>query len=499
MSRKAFRPTNTRLVNSMKVVTGNRTNATIRDLEEEEGELQELIGTVESIDRDKINGSGWKVKTDDGQTYLCSVASSLYEIPSTVERGGMLYPNETVTCKFTVNPVLRINTITEFLTDAGDENSEDGTKNTTALDVSKWTHGNKATTVIAKPKSALSISDGFIELNYDNDNSVLADPDAVRTIGRETQINTDKLSINSDSINIQGTNLSDLLNATANANNKYNTFELDGLNGAIVDNINNMSQLTIPDGINQSMVIGELKDQQSIPLRPQTQQLITDGNCVDQLIIDENGIISIEFETDVNGKKKCPEEKTISNTYNWITPQNVLRNYIKVIIKETCDSCNEWEDTSMEFINYCPSCNNWNTLVDTSTSIKCTTCNTTYCQNCGIGLSNSVYKLNEYKDNYIIGYGTTCKYCKTQLDSGTTKYYVNYCQNCKKWGFLYATERFEDNEIINVLKCQNCDSEFCCTCGIDQEKHGLTLSDNPVQYTAYKNALRKLKYIRDGN
>ena len=69
----------------------------------------------------------------------------------------------------------------------------------------------------------------------------------------------------------------------------------------------------------------------------------------------------------------------------------------------------------------------------------------------------------------------------------------------KKWGFLYATERFEDNEIINVLKCQNCDSEFCCTCGIDQEKHGLTLSDNPVQYTAYKNALRKLKYIRDGN
>ena len=93
MSGKAFRPTNTRLVNSMKIITSQKTNSTIRDLEEGEGELQELIGTVESIDRDKINGNGWKVKTDDGETYLCSVASSLYEIPSTVERGGMLYPN----------------------------------------------------------------------------------------------------------------------------------------------------------------------------------------------------------------------------------------------------------------------------------------------------------------------------------------------------------------------------------------------------------------------
>ena len=225
MSRKAFRPTNARFTNSMKIVTSTKSNSTIRDLTEDEGELQELIGTVESIDRDKINGSGWKVKIDDGQTYVCSVASSLYEIPSTVERGGILYPNETVTCKFTVNPVLRINTITEFLTDAGDENSEDGTENTSALDVSKWTHGDKPTTVIAKPKSALSISDGFIELNYDNDNSVLADPNAVKTTGKETQINTDKLSINSGSISIQGTDLSDLLDATANANNKYNTFE----------------------------------------------------------------------------------------------------------------------------------------------------------------------------------------------------------------------------------------------------------------------------------
>lgn len=495
MSGKSFRPTNARFTNSMKVVTSQKTNATIRDLTEDEGELEELIGTVVSIDRDKINGNGWKVITEDKTTFLCSVASSLYEIPSTIERGGMLYPKETVSCKFTVNPVLRINTITEFLTDSGDEG--DGKTNT--IDISKWTHGDKATTVIAKPKSALSISDGFIQLNYDNDNSVLADPDAIKTTGKETQINTDKLSINSDSINIQGVDLSDLLNNVANTNSKYNSFTLDGLDNTIIDNINNMTQLTIPDGATESMVIGELKDQQSIPLREQTQQLVTDGNCVDQLIIDENGIISIEFETDNNGQKKCPQEKTISNTYNWITPQNLARNYIKVIIKQTCDSCNEWDNTSMEFINYCPSCNNWNTLIDTSTSIKCATCNTTYCQNCGSSLSNSTYKLQKYKDNYIIGYGTTCKYCKTQLNAETSKYYVNYCPDCKKWGFLYATEKFEDNEIINILKCQNCNSEFCCTCGIDQEKHGLTLSNNPVQYTAYKNALRKLKYIRDGN
>ena len=56
----------------------------------------------------------------------------------------------------------------------------------------------------------------------------------------------------------------------------------------------------------------------------------------------------------------------------------------------------------------------------------------------------------------------------------------------------------QDDNIINVLRCNYCDSVFCGTCGIDQEKKGLTFTDATAQYSAYKEALRKLKYIRDG-
>ena len=414
----------------------------------------------------------------------------MYEVPDSIERGGVLYPKEKVTVTFTINPVLRINTIKE-ITSLGEE--------TDKIDISKWTHDDEATTVIAKPKSALSISNGFIQLNYDNDNKILADKNAIQTNGKETQINTDVLSINSDSINIQGTSLSDILQNITN--NTYNTYSLDTLDNLniVVDNIDNMTQISIPDGINQTTVIGELKDQKTIPLRTQKQQLITDGNCVDTIVIDENGIISIEFETNNNGERKCPQQQTISGVYNWITPQSIYRNYIKVIVKQICTYCDEGNNTSMEYVNYCPSCQNWNTLVDTSTSIKCITCNSSYCQNCGTNTTDSTKKLKKYRDNYIIGYGTTCNYCKNQLTADTSKYYVNYCPDCKTWGYLYATEKHDNNNIINILKCGECESEFCCTCGISQTHHGLTLSNNPVQYTAYKNALRKLKYIRDGN
>lgn len=490
MTKRAFRPTIARTQNSMKILNTTKTNATIRDLEEEEGELEEKEGTVVSIKRDLINGAGWTVKDKEENTYICSCASSMYEIPDTVERGGMLYPKETVEVIFTINPVLRINTIKE-ITSLGEE--------TEKVDVSQWKHDDNATTVIAKPKSALSISDGFIELNYDNDNSVLANPDAVKTEGKETQINTEKLSINSADIDIRGQSLDSILqglNAPI-----YNNYIFDSVN-AVVDTIDNITQITIPSGLNKTTVIGELKDQQAIPLRTQTQQLITDGNCVDKLIIDENGIIAIEFETDSDDRRRCPEEKTISGTYNWITPQAVYRNYIRVVVKQTCNYCNEGNNISMEYVNYCPSCNNWNSLIDTSTSIRCVSCDSLYCQNCGMNLSSSsANKLKKYRDNYIIGYGTTCDYCNSQLTAGTSKHYINYCPNpdCKKWGFLYPTEIITNTNSINVLRCGDCQSEYCCSCGIDQKHHGLTLSDSPVQYSDYKNALRKLKYVRDGN
>ena len=490
MSGHAFRPSIARVQNAQKVFTSTKTNATIRDLEEEEGELEEKEGVVVSIKRDQINGSGWTVKDNDGNIYVCSCASSMYEVPETVERGGILYPVDTVEVVFTVNPVLRINTIKEIKS-LGEE--------TEKIDISKWTHGDESTTVIAKPKSALSISDGFIKLDYNNDNKVLADKDGVKTEGAKTSINTEDLSINSNNITIKDVNLEDLIEDSAfNISNQYDNYIISGVNNnnAILSRTNNMSQLEFNDmKISNSGVIGEIKDQKLIPIRDIRQQLITDGNCVDTLLIDTNGLIVVELS------KLCPEERHTTSVYNWLTPQVNARNYIKVVVKQTCSNCDEGHNTTSEFINYCPSCKSWNTLIDTSTHIKCISCSQQYCENCGSNILKPSEKLKKYRNNYITGYGTTCNYCNEQLISGTTKEYVNYCPNCKTWNTLYQEEYYDDNEIINVLSCssKNCGSIFCCTCGIDQKHHGVTITNAPAQYTEYKKALRKLKYIRDGN
>ena len=66
MSNHTFRPSIARVQNAQKIFTSTKTNATIRDLEEEEGELEEKEGTVVSIKRDSINGSGWTVKDKEG-------------------------------------------------------------------------------------------------------------------------------------------------------------------------------------------------------------------------------------------------------------------------------------------------------------------------------------------------------------------------------------------------------------------------------------------------
>ena len=484
MSGHAFRPSIARVQKSQQVFTSTKTNATIRDLEEEEGELEEKEGTVVSIKRDLINGSGWTVKDKDGETYICSCASSMYEVPETVERGGILYPKETVEVVFTVNPVLRINTIKEIKS-LGEE--------TEKLDISKWKHGDESTTVIAKPKSALSISDGFIKLDYNNDNKVLADKDGVKTQGKKTSIDTEKLSINSNNIDVLGKTLDDLINGNAlNVSNSYASYNLDTINNAhvLIDRTNNITQITINGEVSQTGVIAQIMDPQSIPIRTQTQQLVTDGNCIDTLTIDENGVISVALN--------CPEEKIIPSTYTYLTPQIEGRNYIKVIVKETCDYCDEGDNTTSEFLNYCPKCGNWNTLVDTSTSkIQCTSCLIKYCENCGHSTDGTL-QLKKYKDNYITASGTTCPHCKTQLASGTSKIYANYCPYCKTWGHLYTEDYHDvDNEVINVLTCDSCDTSYCCTCGIDQKHYGINLEDKPVDYASYIEALRKLKYIKE--
>ena len=491
MSKKGFRYTQGRVQKATQIINGTRTNATIRDLEEEEGELEEKEGTVVSIKEDNINGNGWTVKDKDGQTYLCSCANSMYELPETKQRGGLLYPTETVKVKFQINPVLRLNTITE-ITSLG--------KETDKLDINKWKHGDESTTVIAKPRSAISISNGFITMNYDNNNQVIANDQGISTEGDNTNINTKTLNINSNNINVAGKLLTSIIDEQAlNISNEYASYNVNTINKAnlYVDRSNNMTQVHIDTGDNKISgygVIGEIKDQKAIPLREQTQQLVTDGHCVDIVVIDEDGIIRVKsFEND------CTEERLISSTNNWITPQIESRNYIKVIVKQTCNSCDEGTNTKSEFINYCPSCQNFNTLIDTSTSVKCNTCGTTYYQNCGHNINNpSSEKLKKYQDNFISAYGTTCKYCNTQLQPNTNKQYVNYCPECQQWNWLRQSEMEQDGNTINILECGYCNSKFCSTCGIDQDKHGIVLRDDLVSYTAYKNAFRKLKYIKDG-
>ena len=482
-----FRPTIARTVNSMQKINSTKTNATIRDLEEEEGELEEKEGVVVSIKRDYINGQGWTVKDSEGQIYVCSCASSMYEVPESVERGGVLYPKEDIKVVFTVNPVLRINTIKEIKS-SEEENAK--------IDVSQWKHGDESTTVIAKPKSALSISDGFITMNYNNDNQVVASPEGVSTEGDKTNINTETLAINSNNIEVQGTPLEEIINDGAlGVSNEYKSFDIPTLEdlGLIGDRSNNITQLHINGTPNNKEYIGEIKDQLSIPLREQ-KHYITDGNYTDTIIIDTDGVISIVL--DPRTPTADGQKRNIDATINFITPRIQARNYIKVTVKDTCDSCDDGNNSSMEYVNYCPRCNNWGTLVNTGTSIRCSTCNSQYCQNCGTNKADTSLRLKQFWDNYVSAYGTTCQYCSNQLEAGTTKQYINYCPDCNTWGKLEQGEYSKDAN-VNILRCTTCESEYCSSCGINQTKHGLTLSNNPVQYADYKNALRKLKYVRD--
>lgn len=484
---KGFRPTYGRVQNAAKLI-GGKNNTTIRSLDEEEGELEEKEGIVVSIKQDFINGTGWKVKADN-QTYMCSCATSMYELPETKERGGFLYPTETVKVKIQINPILKVNTITEIVSSKSESET---------LDISKWKHGDESTTVIAKPRSAISISDGFIQMNYDNNNKVITDNDSVKTKGKKTEINTKETNINSEVIKVNNMHLIDLITGESRlVSNEYSSYDLGKIDKAniSVNRTNNITQLDIFGKMNVSnnRVIGEIKDQKLFPLTIQSQQLVTDGTCTYLVTVDTDGII---YLSNVN---ECTDEDEVcvKSLTQWSTPQVNTYHYIQVIVRETCDYCDEGTNTKSEFINYCPQCNTFNTLIDTPTSIKCKTCRTEYCQNCGTNIHNSSQKLKFYKDNYISAYGTACKYCDSHLTGGVTKQYVNYCPECG-WGWLTQSEMQQDGKTINILKCNSCNSKFCSTCGIDQDNHGLTLTKSPTQYSKYKEALRKLKYIKDG-
>ena len=403
MSEKIFRHSPHRAADSLKIIVGNKTNATIRDLEETEEDIQELEGTVTSIDKDKITGNGWEVETEEGK-YQCSLASNMYELPETEEYGGMYYPTDTVSVKIEVNPVLRTNKIVE-ITSLG-ENEE-------SLDLSKWKHGDKATTIIGKPKSAISVSDAFISFNYDNDNSVLADTESVKTNGKKTTINTKKLEVNSGNVMWQSKDFYDMLNDELNkalGNNtkaeQISTKGVDILKQESMGQLNIKHQIFIPSS---ERLVADLIDPSIFPEFEQRHPLLS-GSNIDELYIYPNGLVTIRGRSDVE------RERDVFSTINWIAPQYIRKNILQTTVTQMCSCCSTDISGQQEYFNYCPHCRTWNTLTNKNGHIVCNSCSNIWCEGCGHLISNSCEyterDLKPYSEFNIKGLGTFCNYCQ---------------------------------------------------------------------------------------
>ena len=492
MKKEIFRHTPHRAADAMKIIVGNKTNATIRELEETEEDIEEIEGVVVSIDKDKINGDGWTVKDKDGNTYTCNCASNMYELPETEEYGGVYYPKKTVKVKITKNPILRNNSITEILSLG---------KNEKKIDLSKWKHGNKATTIIAKPKSAISISDGLISFNYDNKNEVKADKDAVKTQGEKTIIDTKTLNINSDDISIHDISLDEYINKQAltkiNYQNKSNNPHDLGIN---INNQNNLGQLHldvktyIPKG--KQKIIADLKNPALFPERIQRQPLLA-GTDIDEVYIYPNGLVTVEA-------RGVPNEKEIFTTLNWITPQYINKNIIVVQIKTACDCCDEKKSGQASYFNYCPECKTWNTLSeDYEGYITCNSCHLRWCEGCGHlkdgDCTNKGKDLKIYADNNIImAVGTSCKYCKNNIPTGQIREYANYCPKCHKWGYLRLDNQYTNSNENTVIHCDNCEASYCTNCTIIQGDNFISsFLSNDYYYNDFKEKYPKLTHIRD--
>lgn len=492
MKKEIFRYTPHRAADAMKIIVGNKTNATIRDLEETEEDVEELEGIVVSIDKDKINGDGWTVKGSDGQTYVCNCSSNMYQLPETEEYGGVYYPTETVKVKITKNPILRSNSITEF-TSLG--------KNETTLDLSKWKHGDKETTIIAKPKSAISISNGLISFNYDNTNEVQADKDAIKTTGKKTIIGTNSLNINSGDITIHDTELDDYIRqqalyATNRQNISNNPYDL----GIDIDNQNNLSQLHlklstyIPKG--KQKIITDLKNPALFPERIQKQPLLT-GSDIDEVYIYPNGLVTVEA-------RGVPNDKEIFTTLNWITPQYTRKSIITVQVKTACECCDETKTGEAEYFNYCPECKTWNTLSEGYDGyITCSSCHLKWCAGCGhlkdIECGNKSKNLKEYSmNNIVMTTGTSCSYCKDHIPTGQVREYANYCPRCHEWGYLRLDKEYSEDEENTVIHCDHCDTSYCTNCTIMQgDKFISSFLSKDYYYKDFIEKYPKLTHIRD--
>lgn len=470
--KKSFRPTPHRFQKSMQTITGNKTNALVRDLEEEEGELEQKTGIVISIEKDKINGNGWTVKDQDGKTYVCNCASNMYEVPSSNERGGILYPNSKIQCKFTVNPVLKVNTITEIT-------GQDDKK----IDVSKWTHQDQDTTVIAKPNAAVSISNGGISFNYDEYSKI--------------DINHKGIDIKSDNITINEQSLDELISNIQ----PLPTFEPEQVKTDTYDGIRmttngNMVQATIYDGgidlYSYERVIGNILDQSEAPIETQVFSIIVDGEDLTtaNVRVYANGLITLQGNKEGNKEIHC--------TQNWLTSQ--VKNIIKVTVSSVCEYCPYHNINEAEYINYCPVCNRWHSLYLNKGNVQCKTCGTIFCGACGHNLSNvnDARKLKDYGTNYVIIDGDNCNYCKDILDTNKSKEFVNYCPTCGQWGKMIVDSVMSDDGFINQLYCKQCHTYYCGTCGTQQSNYQQqSYVDNNIIYNDYIKKMNKILYIKE--
>lgn len=495
MGKKIFRHTPHRAADAMKIIVGNKTNATIRDLEETEEDIEEIEGTVVSIDKDKINGDGWVVKDEDGNLYNCTCASNMYELPEAEEYGGVYYPTETVKVTITKNPVLRNNTITEITSLKDDEES---------LDISKWKHKDKATTIIAKPKSAISISNGLISFNYNNKNEVKVDKESTKIEGEKTVIKTKKLQIDSKDIGLADESLEDFAKRMVGetTEKQYKPVISDVDVGVDAIRQNNLSQLTIDlqktyIPANSQRIITDLKDPSMTPEKMQRQPLMVNalsGTNIDELYIYPNGLITIQTSSQVP-----KSEAQILSTHNWITSQHGKKNILTVQVKTVCKCCGSKQNGNIEYFNYCPICQTWNTLSEGYDGyITCGNCHHKWCEGCGhpthIDCSNNTYDLKEYISNMIGAVGTPCEYCKNDIPSGKVREYANYCPVCHKWGKLHIETKYtSDGDIRRVLQCSSCNEFYCTNCSISQSKKFIPSFVNKEYY--YKDFIERYKKI----
>lgn len=468
MTKKAFRPTPHRVQNSIKILAGTKTNATIRDLDENEDEskkqVKHIIGHVEKIDENKINGNGWYIKGNDGELYKCSCSSTLYQLPENKKKDGFLYPTEAVIVDVTINPVLKTNKITSINLE-GDEK----------LDISKWTHGEAGTLVIAKPKAAMSISEGMISLDYSNNSQILASEEGISLSGENTYVNSSKTYISSsDGVFINNVNIYDTITSTAQKKVEENVenilYTSDKIDDIYIQQSQNIVQTSFENNIevtNEERVIFDIKDQTYNPSRDQIYSLLSNSNEEEIFTIYKNGVATIKSKNATDNYNT-----DLYSTITWISNIYGYQNTLHIINPFSCKCCEDEYKEIVDYIDYCPKCGIFGVLQQKGDKIVCSSCKSNYCQSCGHyegadgcnDRTNNLFELNYTKINTKV---TACSLCEkeVQIPNNLIKTYIDYCPVCNKFNVLITKENEYEYNGENILYCTSCHSAFCSSCG----------------------------------